>query len=410
MRSTWLVLRHEVITLLRTRSFWVMTFTFPLVVVALTAIPQVLARRAFNSGAQETLAGATADPPIVGYVDQAHMIARLPRAAWAGKLHPYPDENAARAALAAGVLDQYYVIPPDFAATGKMTAVLRDFSPLANLRGGGILERAIAVNLLGDEALAALVADPTGKLELHFLTAPVGEPSATQAELEFALPFTVMFALFFVITVSAGYMLQSVTKEKQSRTAEILLLSLRPRELMLGKLSGLGLVALLQVAVWLGAGLLLTGRGSGVFRIADVGALPPGLAAWLLAYAMLGYVVYAAALGAVGALAPGMREGSQVTFILLLPLLLPLLLNAVFMEAPDGPLATALSLFPLTAPTSMVTRLAAGHVPVWQPIVGLVLLAATAYLFVMLAARFFRAENLISEANLDWRRLGRTLR
>jgi ABC-2 type transport system permease protein len=105
-----------------------------------------------------------------------------------------------------------------------------------------------------------------------------------------------------------------------------------------------------------------------------------------------------------------MREGSQLTIVLLLPLLLPLIVSSTFVEAPNGALATALSLFPLTAPTSMVTRMSAAPVPAWQPVVGLALLAATAYLFVMLAARFFRAENLVSDASLSWQRIRTALR
>ncbi|RXM21416.1 hypothetical protein EO238_27785, partial [Citrobacter sp. AAK_AS5] len=86
-------------------------------------------------------------------------------------------------------------------------------------------------------------------------------------------------------------------------------------------------------------------------------------------------LVYAAALGALGALAPSLREGSQFTFIFLLPLLIPLWFNSVFIESPDSLLAVALSLFPMTAPTAMITRLTATAVPTWQLVVGTVLLA-----------------------------------
>ncbi len=70
-----------------------------------------------------------------------------------------------------------------------------------------------------------------------------------------------MFILFFVITMSASYMLQSVVKEKENRTAEVLLVSLHPRDLMLGKVIGLGFLALGQMAIWLVGGMLLSGSG-----------------------------------------------------------------------------------------------------------------------------------------------------
>jgi ABC-2 type transport system permease protein len=115
-------------------------------------------------------------------------------------------------------------------------------------------------------------------------------------------------------------------------------------------------------------------------------------------------------LGALGALAPTVREGTQFTFLAIMPLLAPIWLNAAFTQAPDGALATALSLFPLTAPTAMATRLSVGHVPFWQPLVSLIGLIVTTYLFVLLAARLFRADTLLSDASLNWGRLRAELR
>jgi ABC-2 type transport system permease protein len=223
------------------------------------------------------------------------------------------------------------------------------------------------------------------------------------------VPFAALFIFFFVITTSSGFMLQSVSKEKENRTVEILLLSLRPRDLMLGKVVGLGVVALLQMAIWLGGSLFALDR-SATLGIAASVELPPGFVAWALAYFVLGYLLYASALGAIGALAPSAREGTQFTFIALLPLMIPLWLSTAFSESPNGTLATLFSLFPLTAPTSMITRMAAGPVPVEQLLVGLAGLAVTTYVFVLLAARFFRADTLLSSNALNWRRIVAELR
>ena len=94
----------------------------------------------------------------------------------------------------------------------------------------------------------------------------------------------------------------------------------------------------------------------------------------------------------------------------MLPLLTPVWLNAVFTEASNGLFATILSLFPLTAPTAMVARLAAGGVPFWQAAVALAGLGVTAYFFVNLAARFFRADTLLSSRSVSWRRIASELR
>ncbi|MGC9523762.1 MAG: ABC transporter permease, partial [Anaerolineae bacterium] len=237
---------------------------------------------------------------------------------------------------------------------------------------------------------------------------PEGEGVAAMAA-----PTAMLFIFFFVLTMSSSFMLRSVTKEKESRVVEVLLLSLRPRELMLGKILGLGVAALLQMAIWMGGGLLVLGEGLPILGLAASALsldLPTGFLIWVALYFLLGYLTFSSALGALGTLAPNMREGSQFTFALLLPLMIPLWLSSSFIDAPNGPLATFLSIFPLTAPVSMVTRLAATTVPLWQILLSLGLLAATTYGFVLISARFFRADTLLSTAPLNLQRILSELR
>jgi len=256
--------------------------------------------------------------------------------------------------------------------------------------------------------LARRISDPLYSVETTAVAAPdanAGEDYGTR----FIVGYGMLFIFFFVLTMSSSFMLQSVSREKENRTVEVLLVSLRPRELMLGKVLGLGIVALVQMAVWLGGSYLTLDRGGstlatlGVF-IGNI-TLPKGLMVWGLLYFVLGYILYASILGAIGALAPNARETGQFTFLAMLPLMLPLWFNSAFVEASNDIVATILSLIPLTAPTSMLPRLAAGGVPLWQPPVSLAGLAVTTYLFVLLSARFFRADTLLSSTSMSWRRL-----
>ena len=82
-----------------------------------------------------------------------------------------------------------------------------------------------------------------------------------------------------------------------------------------------------------------------------------------------------------------------------------MMFGSEFLKEPHGTLSMVLSLFPFSAPSAMVTRLAVADVPLWQPIVSLLGLAITTYLLVLLAARFFRADNLLSQASFTWGRL-----
>ena len=407
MRNTLLVIKHEIRTTIGKRSFWIMTFLFPALIVGLSLGSQLLAEKSFADEEEAEIMQSEA-AGITGLVDEAGLILRLPPDVPAKLLQRFPNQASAQSALEANELDRYYLIPEDFRQTGEVILVVSDYSPLTNLSSNTLFEYIIDANLLGDDTLARFMIDPTPN-EVFYPQAVDVQAEDDSGVVSFLVPYTTMMLFFMLISMTGNMMLASVTKEKENRTMEVLILSLRPRELMMGKLIGLGIVALLQMSIWLGGGLLAQGGGGQVLRSA-LATLTPSFILWALAYLTLGYLMYASMLGALGSLAPTAREGAQFSFLVMLPLFIPLVLNTIFVESPHGGLATFLSLFPLSAPTSMVTRMASGAVPVWQPIVGLVGLAGTTFLFVSLAARFFRADTLLSSASLTRQRLLRALR
>lgn len=404
MRNTLLVIKHEILSTLGKPSFWLMTFLFPLVIIGLSVGGQVLGQ----SVVEEEIANVTPGNEAVGYVDEAGLIQTLPEYIPLELLIAFPDEGAAQDALEAGNISSYYLIPKDFVASGDLFLITRDYTPFKSLLGSDLIRHIVNTNLVGDEILAGLIINPAGEVK-NVPLAPQGGTDASNP-MTFVVPYATLFIFFFVITMSSGFMLQSVAKEKENRVIEVLLVSLRPRDMMLGKVVGLGAVALLQMALWAGTGLLALNRSSTIFEAAAAFSLPSGFLVWALLYFMLGYLLYASLMGAIGALAPSTREGQQFTFVVLLPLMIPLWLINAFAQTPNAPLPTFLSLFPLTAPVSMMSRLVATGVPVWQPIVSLVLLAATTYFVVVATARLFRAQTLLSGAPLTPRRVLRALR
>ena len=130
-------------------------------------------------------------------------------------------------------------------------------------------------------------------------------------------------------------------------------------------------------------------------------ALLQSMRGWGIAYFVLGFLTYASVMAGLGSIAPSAREAGQFTFLVLLPLMVPLWLNAIILREPNGTLATVLSLFPLSSPVSMPTRLMTAAVPAWQPVTGLVLLMLTAWGVIRLSARLFSADNLLSTARRD---------
>ncbi|HEY4720933.1 MAG TPA: ABC transporter permease [Anaerolineae bacterium] len=415
MRNIWIVIKHEIKVTIGKSSFWLTTFLLPAVIIALSAGSQLLARSSLAEGGDSPFSAKTSsnNKADIGYVDEAGLIKQIPDRIEFGaggsvfvvspdRLRKFSDRASAQAALEAGDLLQYYIVAADFFKSGNLTLVDRNFSLFTSLDSSGFFEYIINYNLAGNENLAKMLSNPIKSTTTRQLAPkPARDPKDALTTI---VPLAALFIFYFVLTMTSQFMLQSVTKEKENRTAEVLLLSLRPRDLMLGKVVGLGFVALLQVGIWAAVGL--TGLNtSGADYI-----LPEGFLVWGILYFVLGYLLYGSVFAALGALAPNTREGSQFTFIALLPLMLPLFLSNAFAQSPNDALPVVLSLFPLTSPTSMITRLSAASVPIEQLLIGLVLLAATTYLFVLLSARFFRADTLLSGDSLNFRRLIREFR
>lgn len=419
MHNVFLVIKREIKTTLGKRSFWITTFVFPIVIFAITFGSQIVAQRMAEdveeppSPMDQPLIGEDGNlaetEATIGYVDEAGIITIFPSDFTADLMQAYPNREAAQAALRDDEIMVYYVVPEDFAQSHELVLVQRQFSPMQQLdQEEDVFQNVVLYNLTGSAEMAQLIDDPTPSMITKGLAPQDVEPAEEGGEGAGVVSYLVIFIFFISLTMSSGFMLRSVSNEKENRVVEVLLLSLRPRELMLGKVLGLGLVALVQIGLWLGAGALMLGSGSPLFGL--IGAtsslsLPPSFFAWGLIYFLLGFLMFSSALGAIGALAPTAREGSQFTFMVLLPLMIPLWFNVAFTEAPNGLLPVILSLFPLTAPVSMMARLAATSVPLWQTLVSVALLAVTTYGFVLVAARFFRADTLLSSSSLDWKRL-----
>jgi ABC-2 type transport system permease protein len=413
MSNLFLIIKHEFSTTLRKRSFWLLTFLLPATILSLSLLSQSLARSSLaTNGSNPLLGGFLSGPKPVGYVDQAGLIKQIPDQLPADlqikqdKLQAFPDQAAAQAALAAKAINKYYVVPADFVKTGNLLLIDNNFSVFNSLDNNDYFEYVIRLNLTGDQNLAVMLAQPTAQVK----TQSVAPPSEKRSEGNgsFGVPFAVLIIFYMVITMTSSFMLQSVTKEKENRTIEVLLVSLRPRDLMLGKILGLCAIALLQIAVWAGAGVLLTG-GAALSGL-SASSLSASFFVWALLYFVGGYLIYASLLGALGALAPSTREGTQFTFIILLPLFIPLFMSTALVESPNGALTTFLSLFPLTSPVTMITRLAAGNVPIEQLVLGLVILAVTTYGIIVFASRFFRADTLLSFNALNFKRIVQEIR
>jgi len=405
MPKTLRIAQHELRILLARRSFILLTVGVPLIAAAL-----LFGARLLTGGEKSTVGGIFPSPlpdQPIGFVDQAGIIRTVPSTLPPAFLRPFETQEEAASALERGEVGGYYIISPDFLESGRLVFVNPEFNPFSGAVVSWAMEYLIVANLVGDEKLAARIQRPLIAEQVSL--APQGGRD-TSSPLAFIVPYVTVFLFFFTLTMSSSYLLQSVSREKESRIIEVLLSSVTPRQMLMGKVMGLGVAGLLQMALWLVSGLWLLRTSSQVFQMLGVFRLPSGFVVWGVLYFALGYALYASLMAGVGALAPRLREASQLTFFVLLPLMIPLWLMAALIERPHSTLSVTLSLIPFTAPVSMMTRLAAGGVPWWQPALSLLLLAVTTPFVIALAARLFRAQTLLSGAAITPRRVWEALR
>ncbi len=400
----WLTAKYEVQTTLGRRSFWLTTFILPAVVLLLAFVPQIFMDAGGDDGVFVPDPSEQSQP--IGYVDPGRVLKTSPAGLSPDLVRSYDDEAQAKTELSSGIIDRYYLISEDYLTSGRLTVVQARYQPLRSLEHRDLLTYILNTGITGNDTVAGLLLNPVARLESRSLQ-PIGSAASADHETGFVLPYLLMFVLYFALAMTSGFMLQSVSREKENRTAEVLLVSLRPRDLLMGKIIGLSVVGLLQVIIWLAVIFAAFRYGGGIFTLdvsmsADLLAL---LLPWTIVYFLLGYLLYASIYSILSVLAPSARDAGQFVFIAIIPLAAPLLLSSTFAEAPNGALATTLSLFPLTSPVAMVSRLGATSVPWWQLVAGAVVIGVLAYLFVLLAGRLFRADNLLSTRALTWQRL-----
>ena len=199
------------------------------------------------------------------------------------------------------------------------------------------------------------------------------------------LPLGVMMLMFMVIFMAAQPMLESVLEEKSQRIAEVLLGSANPFQLMIGKLLGTVAGSLTIFAIYITGGYFLAQYQGWTDQI------PFHLAPWFIAFQVVGVFFYASIFMAVGASVSQLKEAQSLLLPVWMLMMSPMFVWLLLVRDPLGMMATGFSLFPPATPTTMMLRMTTGHtIPVWQPILGLILTIAATLLIVVLAARIFR--------------------
>jgi ABC-2 type transport system permease protein len=405
----WDVFGYELRRNFRRKGFLFTTFGVPVIGLLLSLLlPTLLA--GIGSSGQDNRDPMQPTLPTelmqgirhAGYIDLSGRIA-APTGSLATAFTRFDDEPAAQAALAAGTIDTYYVIPADYFETGDVEQVLPRLT-ITSINND-LIEQLLLQTL--DQGVSPQVvsrlSDPANFSEVDRQRDTAGD-SESAFDSRFIVVYIFAIILLGSLFTTNGYLLQSVIEEKETRLIEILLASLRPFELLAGKIAAMGLLGLLQVVVWTSAFLFFGWLSlsdqmrtllpilTGIARI----TIPFNILPTLFIYFVLGYLLFAALFGVVGALSNSMREGPQYTVIFVLPAVAPFYFLSIFATTPNAALPVFLSIFPLTAPLSMAMRLAVTNVPLIEVVISVAVLALTVVLVMWLAGRLFRVGTLLA--------------
>lgn len=255
-----------------------------------------------------------------------------------------------------------------------------------------------------------------------------GQDTASNTAIAIGAGFVFTFLIYMFVMAYGGMVIQSVTEEKTNRIVELMVSSVKPFQLMMGKIIGIALVGFVQLAIWgvmlavilTGAGMAL-GLSSGALSQAAMGGqmaqtsaataavahseageifmaisnLPfAEMGIMFVLYFIGGYLLYASFFAAVGASVNEQEDSSQFMMPVVIVLVFGLYAAMGSAENTNGPLAFWASLFPLTSPIVMMVRIPF-TVPLWQELLSLVLLYGTALLFIWGSARIYRVGILM---------------
>lgn len=395
MKKTWLMATTTYRRHIRSGTFMILTFALPALMIIAGAIPIL-----------STLRG---DLPQIGYVDQTELLAPISQVRVEGavaKLNAYVGTSEARTALERGEIEGYLVIPSDY-FQGQIPIYYgeEEPGPLVNEALTNFMRRA----MLADQPdwVTERLADPSHVTYVARGSGEVVEGPGALVRVVTPAVLALIFAL--VVFTGASQMGSAVVQEKDQRSLEIVITSLSPRELVMGKVLGMTLVTMTQIGIWAtGAGIAI---GLGLAAAGEQTlSVPWEAVSWAVLLGVPGYFLYTVLASGLGIIAGDRQQARQLSGLLGFVGLSPLYFMGILINDLDSPLALGLTWFPLTATMVALFRMALSQVPTWQLGVSLAILIASLVVSVWFVARIFRAAMLIYGQSLRPKQIWQVLR
>ena len=419
MRKIWVVVRREFVERVRKKSFWVMALLGPVFFAAVFLLPLFMSA----GGGVKRLVVVDRTTTTLG----ALVAARLDSTQRFFVVGRVPGRQGVEDSLAREVglkrIDGFLVLSDSLLDTGRAEYRASNVSSLDDV---GLLREALGslaerVRLERAGVDPSMVARAQIRVSLDTKKITGGRTTEESAGQSFSLAYFMMLILYISLLLYGVQVMGSVIEEKTSRVIEVLVSSLRPFQLLLGKLLGVGAVSLVQFAIWGVSGrLLLTRRASLVSgmggadpaagQIFQVPHVSGATALVFIGFFLGGFFLYSAMFASVAAMCSTEQEARQSQVPVTVLIMIAFFGSFATLANPESRLAVTLSLIPFTSPIATPARWAAGNLTPLEVIASLALLLAGTALVTWIAGRIYRVGILMTGKRPNLRELVRWVR
>ena len=417
MHNAWLVIQREYLERIRSKAFIIMTLLMPVFLASTIVVPAFLSD--LKSGSTRHIVLVTSDPELADTIRQQLTPPRTksggssPSKAVAGPLATKPetphfsvdiDTNTSdaerdrlRREVSDGKIDGFLWLADSDLAHRKVVYSAKDvtnFGESIELRNA--VQSALVKNQLVQKGMSdAEIASVLKPLDFDSVRIENGKEGASGIAV-FLVSFTMVMLLYVNVLVYGFAVMRSIIEEKSSRILEVLLSSVTAKQLLAGKIIGVGAVGLTQVIVWLAIGgafslfgLAASGSTLSNLHIPMVGVVAFGV------FFILGYFLNSTMYAALGSMVNSDQEAQQVQWPAMLPIIFAIVLATPVLQHPDSQLAFWTSMVPFFAPILMFVRIMAETPPMWQIVLCVALMLLTTWGLLGLSSRIYRVGILM---------------
>jgi ABC-2 type transport system permease protein len=426
------VIRREYLERVKTKAFWISTLLVPVFLGAVMIIPAWLAARGGGTftvavldftgrfaepirvelderlGRQSSMAAEALEETGIVHGEQAEAIGEMAEESILQvelvTLEAGGDPEAARErgkqGISNGEFDGLLVLPATLPDEGQAEYVSPNVSTFQML---SVLERSVNNVMVADRLTAAgldpeAVGELTRRVDLKTMKLGAkGQETHDQGQ-GFLISYVFMMIIYMTVLMYGIYVMRGVLEEKASHIVEVIISTVKPFELMLGKILGIGAVGLTQFLLWslMMVAISAPGAASAIgMGGLELPAVPAIQIIFFVVYFVLGFLLYGTLYAGIGAAFDTEQEAQNFQGVITMFLVVPLVLMMYILNQPDAPLSVALSLFPFFTPMLMFLRMTLTQVPAVQLAASVVIMGATIVGAAWLVGKIYRVGILM---------------